>query len=177
MLSKEEREMADNYSTILRNLIPEVWFDPGIKLGGGMPLTVCNEGIERKYRHIVSLETSYSLNLFILWALLSYSIKWYPQTGLLNYLLYPLDKSVSEPISRAPCHHKVRLFSTSINLVPVDWIYIYYAPAASDMLLLQKSRISRLGKGRQARCLQFPPSYGILILRSGALTVGVFSFH
>jgi hypothetical protein len=32
-LSKEEREMADNYSTILRNMIPNVWFDPGIELG------------------------------------------------------------------------------------------------------------------------------------------------
>ena len=65
-LSKEEREMANNYFTILRNTIPEVWFDSGIELGGGMPFTVGNEGIERNYRHIVSLENAYSLNLFIL---------------------------------------------------------------------------------------------------------------
>lgn len=54
-LSAEEHQMADNYFTILRNEIPERWFEPGIPLGGGQAFTVGSEGEERNNRHIVSI--------------------------------------------------------------------------------------------------------------------------
>jgi hypothetical protein len=38
--SDEERKMADNYFTILRNDFTEIWHDQGIELGGGQPFTV-----------------------------------------------------------------------------------------------------------------------------------------
>ena len=53
--SDEEMKMADNYFTILRNRVPEIWFDQGVELGGGQPFTVGVEGDERNIRHIVSM--------------------------------------------------------------------------------------------------------------------------
>lgn len=53
-LSEDERQMADNYFTLLGNQVPERWFDRGIPLGGGQPFTVGSEGEERNNRHIVS---------------------------------------------------------------------------------------------------------------------------
>ncbi|KLO20065.1 hypothetical protein SCHPADRAFT_923906 [Schizopora paradoxa] len=50
--SEAERQMADNYFTILANKVPEIWFDHGIELGGGQPFTVGAEGQTRNERHI-----------------------------------------------------------------------------------------------------------------------------
>lgn len=50
----EERKMADNYFTVLRNDVTEVWYDQGIELGGGQPFTVGTEGEQRNRFHIVS---------------------------------------------------------------------------------------------------------------------------
>lgn len=54
-LPQDELIMADNYFTILSNQIPEIWFDHGIEVGGGVPFTVGQEGHERNQRHIVSI--------------------------------------------------------------------------------------------------------------------------
>ena len=56
----EERKMADNYFTILRNDFTEIWYDQGIELGGGQPFTVGTEGEQRNVLHIVS-----TLRLFL----------------------------------------------------------------------------------------------------------------
>lgn len=53
--SEEERKMADNYFTILRNDFVEIWHDQGIELGGGQPFTVGVEGEQRNRLHIVSM--------------------------------------------------------------------------------------------------------------------------
>ena len=53
--SSEERKMADNYFTILRNDITKIWYDQGIELGGGQPFTVGTEGEQRNVLHIVSI--------------------------------------------------------------------------------------------------------------------------
>lgn len=53
--SDEERKMADNYFTILRNDYAEIWHDQGIELGGGQPFTVGTEGEQRNRLHIVSM--------------------------------------------------------------------------------------------------------------------------
>ena len=58
--SEEEMKMADNYYSILKNRIPEIWFDRGIELGGGQPFTVGEAGADRNSRHIVR-RTSISL--------------------------------------------------------------------------------------------------------------------
>jgi len=52
--NNEEREMADNYFTILRNDFTEIWYDQGVELGGGQPFTVGTEGEQRNVLHIVS---------------------------------------------------------------------------------------------------------------------------
>ena len=52
--SDEERKMADNYFTILRNDVTDIWHDQGIELGGGQPFTVGAEGEQRNMFHIVS---------------------------------------------------------------------------------------------------------------------------
>ena len=51
--SDEERKMADNYFTILRNVFTEIWHDQGIELGGGQPFTVGTEGEQRNRIHMV----------------------------------------------------------------------------------------------------------------------------
>lgn len=53
--SSEERRMADNYFTILRNDFTEIWYDQGIELGSGQPFTVGPEGEQRNRMHIVSV--------------------------------------------------------------------------------------------------------------------------
>lgn len=53
--SGEERKMADNYFTFLRNDFPEIWHDQGIELGGGQPFTVGTEGEQRNRMHMVSV--------------------------------------------------------------------------------------------------------------------------
>ena len=53
-LSDEERKMADNYFTILRNDFTEIWYDQGIELGGDQPFTIGTEGEQRNRLHIVS---------------------------------------------------------------------------------------------------------------------------
>jgi len=50
--SREERKMADNYFTILRNDFTEIWYDQGVELGGGQPFTVGTEGEQRNRMHI-----------------------------------------------------------------------------------------------------------------------------
>jgi len=50
--SEEEKKMADNYFTVLRNEIAEIWLDQGIELGGGQPFTVGMEGEQRNRKHI-----------------------------------------------------------------------------------------------------------------------------
>ena len=52
--SAEERKIADNYFTLLRNDFTEIWHDQGIELGGGQPFTVGTEGEQRNKLHIVS---------------------------------------------------------------------------------------------------------------------------
>ena len=51
--SGEEKKMADNYFTILRNDFTEIWYDQGIELGGGQPFTDGMEGERRNRFHIV----------------------------------------------------------------------------------------------------------------------------
>jgi hypothetical protein len=53
-VTEQTMKMADNYFTILRNTIPETWFDQSMELGGGQPFTVGIEGDNRNNRHIVS---------------------------------------------------------------------------------------------------------------------------
>lgn len=52
-VSYDERQMADNYFTLLSNENAEVWLDQGIELGGGEAFTVGSAGNERNNRHIV----------------------------------------------------------------------------------------------------------------------------
>ena len=52
--SDEERKMADNYFTILRNDFTEIWHDQGIELGGGQPFTLGIDGEQRNMLHIAS---------------------------------------------------------------------------------------------------------------------------
>lgn len=49
----DERAMADNYFSVLRNVVPETWFDHNNNLGGGEPFTVGAAGDERNNVHIV----------------------------------------------------------------------------------------------------------------------------
>ncbi len=45
--------MADNYCSILRNRIPDLWFDHPIELGLGTPFTKGDAGDDRNWKHFV----------------------------------------------------------------------------------------------------------------------------
>ena len=60
-VTADELKMADNYFSILRNEVPEAWFDQGIELGGGQAFTVGSAGEERNRKHIVSGEAPWMI--------------------------------------------------------------------------------------------------------------------
>lgn len=67
--TKEEKQMADNYFSVLQGSgkPPQTWVDQGIELGGGQAFTVGTEGDERNRRHIVgSLSLSPAFDFFTL---------------------------------------------------------------------------------------------------------------
>ncbi|CAA7264841.1 unnamed protein product [Cyclocybe aegerita] len=148
-VTEEERKMADNYFTILSNVIPERWFDEGIELGGGQAFTVGTEGDERNNRHIVRaaeiLDTLVSAN----------------QTNPLDLPFTSFAKETSEPshVSRAPCHDKPCIFETSINLLPHK---IGGSPtSAAEILGLEKDALLILGEAGKSHYLEFPPSHAV----------------
>ena len=51
--TSDDMKMADNFFTILNNRVPEIWFDQGFELGGGVPFTVGSEGDERNKNYTV----------------------------------------------------------------------------------------------------------------------------
>ena len=52
-VTAEDLKMADNFFTILSNRVPEIWFDQGFELGGGVSFTVGPEGDERNKNYTV----------------------------------------------------------------------------------------------------------------------------
>lgn len=56
-VSEDERQMADNYFTILGDVVPEVWVQDSIELGGGSPFTVGSEGELRNLKHKVRMKS------------------------------------------------------------------------------------------------------------------------
>lgn len=48
-----EIQMADNYFSVLRNQVAEVWIDGGTEMGGGEPFTNGIEGEDRNWKYIV----------------------------------------------------------------------------------------------------------------------------
>ncbi|KAF8910152.1 hypothetical protein CPB84DRAFT_1672881 [Gymnopilus junonius] len=149
-LSVEEHQMADNYFTILRNVIPERWFEPGIPLGGGQPFTVGFEGEERNNRHIIRAAE-------LLDAITS-SSDYYHGLPYVNFSPHPIDNS----ISRAPCHGLSRLcvFETSIKLLSDIGIESAMS-AATEILKLEKNRYQQLGQAKKEHYLGFPPSSAV----------------
>ncbi|KAJ3517862.1 hypothetical protein NLJ89_g234 [Agrocybe chaxingu] len=148
-LSEDERKMADNYFTILSNIIPERWFDEGIELGGGQAFTVGTEGDERNNRHIVRaaaiLDTLVSAN----------------QSNTLDLPFTSFSTGIPEPlhVSRASCHDKPCIFETSINLLPHE---IGGSPtSAAEILRLEKDALLMLGEARKSHYLEFPPSHAV----------------
>ncbi|KAJ7368112.1 hypothetical protein DFH08DRAFT_830370 [Mycena albidolilacea] len=52
--SEEETKMADNYYSILKNSVPEIWTGHPIPLFGGGDFTVGGEGVARNRKHIAA---------------------------------------------------------------------------------------------------------------------------
>ncbi|KDR85750.1 hypothetical protein GALMADRAFT_234812 [Galerina marginata CBS 339.88] len=148
-LSVEEHQMADNYFTILSNKIPEQWFDPGIGLGGEQPFTVGTEGEARNNRHILRA-AEFLDSIF---------------TSSERYLDLPyvnnLPRSTDIEISRAPCHGRLCIFETSIELLPEILGLDVSVSAAKEILEIEKNRLRTLGEARKAHYHGFPPSNAV----------------
>ncbi|KAF8167344.1 hypothetical protein B0H34DRAFT_13087 [Crassisporium funariophilum] len=149
----EERQMADNYFTLLSNSIPERWFDTGIELGGGQPFTVGSEGEERNNRHIIRATE------------ILQSIMTREDQGKRLHLPYiTLSEMMPEirDVFRAPCHGSVCVFETSITLLPAQRSDIATtAHPEVDVLGLEARRYGNLGSDAVHHYLSFPPSHAV----------------
>ncbi|KAJ7179811.1 hypothetical protein C8R43DRAFT_970524 [Mycena crocata] len=100
--SDEETKMADNYYSILRNRIPELWTGAPIALFGGGDFTVGDEGVARNRKHIA---TAYYLDI-----IMAYGGEW-------PYVLN--DRAHPEPrLERSPCTQQMCLLETNIQVFP-----------------------------------------------------------
>ncbi|PFH52235.1 hypothetical protein AMATHDRAFT_140548 [Amanita thiersii Skay4041] len=145
-VSDEITKMADNYFTVLRNSIPEMWFDNGVELGGGQPFTVGVEGDERNKHHIATQ----MLNLLI-------SQRYSLQGKDVPFINFQYTRSPS--ISRAPCMGRLCIFETSIPLLPLDVPSL--APHAEEMLSLEATRMQTFGRDRIEHYINHPPSHAV----------------
>ncbi|KAJ7179327.1 hypothetical protein C8R46DRAFT_1073418 [Mycena filopes] len=103
--SEEELKMADNYYTILKNSVPEVWTGHPTPLGGGSDFTVGEEGAARNRKHIA--------------AAVNYLDKIVAQSGSGEW---PYVTSASSypgpPLERSPCLKRACILESTIQLSP-----------------------------------------------------------
>ncbi|KAF8718919.1 hypothetical protein AX14_011662 [Amanita brunnescens Koide BX004] len=147
-VTEQTMKMADNYFTILRNTIPETWFDQSMELGGGQPFTAGIEGDKRNNRHIRSATQ-------MLDSLLSDGQLDHSQIRFVDTTEY-----TTEPVvSRAPCLGKACIFETSIRLLPPE--ITTEVSVAKDMLDHAHESFKILSAEYKQQYIDHPPSHAV----------------
>jgi len=147
-VTEDEMKMADNYYTVLKNRVPEVWFDQGIELGGGQPFTIGLEGDSRNARHILRA-TRYLK--FLLGSAQGGSPLPYTSTD---------HPRVPEHITRAACKSIPCLLETNIHLLPDDDL-IHTSESVDNILKLEETNLRTLSPDRISHYIAHPPSRAV----------------
>ncbi|EPQ60257.1 hypothetical protein GLOTRDRAFT_134973 [Gloeophyllum trabeum ATCC 11539] len=152
----EEMGMADNYFSILKNEIPEIWFDQGIELGGGQPFTAGVEGDLRNRRHIGKAGK-------YLDALLSWDnppcLPSVPGKKESPYVNYDAMDSSRTGISRSALLGIPGMLETNIRLLPDAREYT--ADSAQAMLDQEARNAALLGDQGKEHYLRHAPSQAV----------------
>lgn len=119
--SEEETKMADNYYSILKNSVPEIWTGHPIPLFGGGDFTVGEEGVARNRKHIVGA------------VLAPGQILRRPKAAAISYLdqivatdagsdawpYFSLPSSPVEPqVERSPCLGRLCVLESTLQSLP-----------------------------------------------------------
>ncbi|THH21210.1 hypothetical protein EW146_g300 [Bondarzewia mesenterica] len=155
--SDEELKMADNYFSILRNELPETWFDQGIELGGGQAFTVGAVGDARNKIHTLRAATYLDSLLACGKSPCLKNVDHqgdHPYVSIENFV-----REAPQMTSRAPCFGRPCLLETTIPLLP-DSIS-HSADSSVDVLSLEKHNLEVLGEERKDHYLNNPPSLAV----------------
>ncbi|KAG7099707.1 hypothetical protein E1B28_001526 [Marasmius oreades] len=153
-VTDDEFKMADNYFSILRNVFTENWFDQNIPLGGGLPFTVGQEGLERNNRHI--LRAADLLESVLLCE--------HPPCISLPAQIQDIPYVQSRPTSpssssMAPCVGAVCLLETSISMLPNE--PKTEVQSTRNILEIQEKNIQSINGKELDLYLNHPPSYAV----------------
>ncbi|EIW86961.1 hypothetical protein CONPUDRAFT_115881 [Coniophora puteana RWD-64-598 SS2] len=140
--SDEVMKMADNYFSIVNNVVAETWFDHGIELGGGKPFTAGQEGDERNKRHIASA-CAYLDTLL--------------DTGTVD--LESVTWASAEDLLKAPCLWSSCLLETNIQVLPPR--LHQGARHAKDMLLQEEYSLRNLTEQDTSHFYNHPLSFAV----------------
>ncbi|KAA1468081.1 hypothetical protein DENSPDRAFT_793771 [Dentipellis sp. KUC8613] len=140
-----EFKMADNYFSLLSNIIPEVWFDQGIELGGGQAFTVGVEGDVRNKFHI--LQAAHYLDSLL--ACEDYPCDTRKKPFLHNKRSSPSSTLVD--VQRAPCAGRPCLLETRMKVLPST--IVHHGEHAAEILDLEEDQ--------RANYLGRPPSFAV----------------
>ncbi|KAJ7047551.1 hypothetical protein C8F04DRAFT_1059304 [Mycena alexandri] len=119
--SEEENKMADNYYSILRNSVPEVWTGCPIPLGGGGDFTVGEEGVARNRKHIAAATNYLDKIVANQFAAQSASGEW-PYVSLT-----PSDPGPR--LERSPCLERTCVLESTIQFLPEAFTTSIYQTA------------------------------------------------
>ncbi|KAF7331933.1 Rab geranylgeranyltransferase [Mycena kentingensis (nom. inval.)] len=136
----EQRQMADNYYSILRNRFPEVWITRPHPLFSGGAFTVGTEGVERNRRHIEMAAGYLDENI--------------ERVFDLPYMSRPSSSS-REDASRSPCLQKACVFEFIGRQLPPIFTKQTHA-AAMELFEREKLLIASMSQNLSANILEFP---------------------
>ncbi|KAF9074903.1 hypothetical protein BDP27DRAFT_1213649 [Rhodocollybia butyracea] len=146
--SDEEMQMADNYYSVLGNVYPEVWFDQGIELGGGIAFTQGVEGEERNNRHI--FQAAKYLDTIM-------TCESPPCTGK-SVPFVSFERQAPPSGHRAPCVGFPCLLETTVSLLPATQIDV---ESTTHMLKIERHHRESLKETDTNDYLLHPPSHAV----------------
>ncbi|KAI0718946.1 hypothetical protein C8T65DRAFT_637483 [Cerioporus squamosus] len=147
----DELKMADNFYAILKNKVPEIWFDQGFELGGGQAFTVGSEGDERNKNYTLRA-TQYLESLAHCGrASCGDPAVGHPQHKLPYVKLDGSQTRSPNPWTRTACRGAACLLETNINILP-DAIS-HTANNVADILALETRNAEVLGDAGKANYL------------------------
>ncbi|KAI0756476.1 hypothetical protein C8Q80DRAFT_1128851 [Daedaleopsis nitida] len=157
--TSEEMKMADIFFTILSNRVPEVWFDQGFELGGGLPFTVGSEGDERNKNY--TLRATQHLESLTRCGRASCDDPVDGAQQARSKLPYiTLDPSYApDRRTRAACRGAACVLETNIRTLPAQ--ISHTASHARDILVSELKNAAILGELGKENYLEHPPSNAV----------------
>ncbi|KAI0715028.1 hypothetical protein C8Q76DRAFT_729276 [Earliella scabrosa] len=156
--TSDDMKMADNFFTLLSNRVPEVWFDQGFELGGGLPFTVGSEGDERNKNYTLRAARYLESLTRCGRASCDDPVDTPQARTMLPYIT--VDRShLPKRWARTACRGAACVLETNIRTLP-DHIS-HAASSASDIYYLEAENTRILGDDGKKNYLEYPPSNAV----------------